>query len=264
MKLRRDGVALGYAESGHGDPPILLVHGWGTDRSVMAPLFAYAERAHRAVSIDLRGFGESDAPAEAYTVRGYSDDLAFVATELALERPVVIGHSMGGLVAVDFAARYGDRVSAVVILESMVAASEHVLAGLRPVLDAIRTDRRRDVLAGLMTHLTGPRFDAAERARMVSFITACPPHVLISAMEDMIAFDSARAAARVTCPLLYVGTSATYADLDRLRALCPQLVTEQIEGCGHYFPLEAPDSLIAIVARFLETHVEMGTRRRRC
>ena len=255
MKLPREGIALGYADAGGGEPPVLLVHGWGTDRQLLQPLFAYLQRSHRVVSVDLRGHGESDAPEQAYTVQGYADDVAFLAAELGLEKPVVIGHSMGGLIALDVAARYGDRISAAVILEAMVAAPESRVAGLGPVLAGVRTEGYRAVLTGLMNYLTGPHFDAAERARLVRTVTSCPQHVLVSAMEDMLAFDSAAAAARVTCPLLYLGTSTTYADLDRLRQLCPQLVTGQLVGCGHYFPLEVPEQLNAMVGRFLQIQV---------
>jgi pimeloyl-ACP methyl ester carboxylesterase len=232
---------------------VLLVHGWGTDRSFLQPLFDHLRRSRRVVAVDLRGFGESDAPEQAYTIHGYADDLAFVATALGLERPVVIGHSMGGLIALDFAARYGDRLSAAVILESIVVAPRRVIAGLRPVLEGVRTARYREVVTGVMTHLTGPHFDPAARARLVSVSTACAQHVLVSTMEDVITFDSAAAAARVACPVLYVGTRTVYADLERFRELCPQLVTEQLVDCGHCFPLEVPDQLDAVIERFVRT-----------
>jgi pimeloyl-ACP methyl ester carboxylesterase len=74
----------------------------------------------------------------------------------------------------------------------------------------------------------------------------------VSLMEELVAYDSVAAAAHVTCPLLYVGTSTIYADLARLRALCPQLVTHELAGCGHYFPLEVPDQVMAVIDAFLE------------
>ena len=259
IQPRTDSLAaelpVGYAEAGRGDPPMLLLHGWGTDRGVLKPLFEHAQNSHRVVSVDLRGFGESDAPDQSYTVQGYADDVAFITAELGLKRPIVIGHSMGGMIALDFAARYGDRLSAAVILESMVVAPKPVVARLHHLLDEMRTEGYREVAAGVMNHLTGVHFDATERARLVSFIASCPQNVLVSAMEGIIAFDSVAAAQRVKCPLLYVGTSTTYADVARFRELCPQLVTGQLVGCGHYFPLEVPDQLNAMVGRFIQTHV---------
>ena len=241
--------------------PAVLVHGWGTNRRALRPLFEYLQSARRVVSVDLRGFGESDAPDQSYTVEGFADDVSFIASELGLDKPVVIGHSMGGLVALEVAARHCGRLSAAVILESMVAASEAVVNGLRPILDGVRTKGYRQVVAGLMNYLTGVHFDETERASMVGVITSCPQNVLASSMEAMIDFDSTTPARRVSCPLLYVGTSTTYADLTRFREIAPQLVTGQLVGCAHYFPLEVPDQLNPMIGRFLRTRgLEAGMR----
>jgi len=59
---------------------------------------------HRVVAVDLRGHGQSDKPHETYTMQLFADDLAFLREELGPERPVVIGHSMGCVVAFAFAA----------------------------------------------------------------------------------------------------------------------------------------------------------------
>jgi len=253
MRIRRDGVELAYDDEGRGEPPLLLVHGWGTDRTVMKRLYHEARRAHRVVAVDLRGFGQSDAPEQPYTIEGYSDDLVFLVAEVGLVRPVVIGHSMGGIIALDLAARHADRISGAVLLEAMVVA-EPLLEGLRPILGGVRTKTYRDVVARLMAELAGRHFDPAERARLVSLATSCAQHVLVSALEGILAFDSIRAAAHAKCPLLYVGTSSTYADVARFRELCPQLVTGHLVGCGHYFPLEVPDQLNAMITRFLQTN----------
>src|SRR5687767_7489676 len=96
--VSRDGVTLAYEEAGPaetGSPPLLLVHGWGTDRSICRPLLQAAQTERRVVSVDLRGFGASDAPEQAYTIPGHSDDLAFLVERLGLHRPIVVGHSMG-------------------------------------------------------------------------------------------------------------------------------------------------------------------------
>ena len=250
MRIHRDGVALAYEEAGTGAPPMLLVHGWGTDRAVMKPLFDWARGSRRTVAVDLRGFGDSDAPHQPYRIEGYSDDLAFVSAALGLGRSIVVGHSMGGMIALDFAARYGDQVSAAIILEGMILAPD-LLEGLRPILAGVRTERHRDVAGGVMKYLSGPGLDARERARLVMSARSCHQHVLVSAMEGMLAFDSAAAAAAVKCPLLYVGTAERYADLGQLRQLCPQAVTERLVGCGHYFPVEVPEQLCPLIEGFL-------------
>jgi pimeloyl-ACP methyl ester carboxylesterase len=250
MRIHRDEVAIAYEEAGDGEPGILFVHGWATDRSVMRPLLNRAADSRRAVAVDLRGFGESDAPEQPYRIEDYSEDLAFLVARLNLGRPIIVGHSMGGLVALDFAARHAAKVSAAVILEGMILAPD-LLDGLRPILAGVRTSAYREVVGRVMSYLSGPHFDENERARLVGCARSCHQHVLVSAMEGIVTFDSVAAAREVKCPLLYLGTAERYADLGQLRRLCPQLVTGQLVDCGHYFPLEVPEQVWPMIARFI-------------
>jgi pimeloyl-ACP methyl ester carboxylesterase len=251
MLLQRNGVSLAYDDVGQGSPPLLFIHGWGMDRTAFKLVVPRFQSAHRVVSVDLRGFGESEAPEQDYTIAGYADDVAFMATELGLERPVVIGFSMGGAIALDVAARYGDRVSGAVILESPVVPPEGLWKPLELVIAGLRTDAWRGVATRLTHHLAGPHLDPDELARLLHMVTSRRQDVLASSFEGLRAFDSVAAAKQVKCPLLYVGTSLPYVDLPRLRELCPDLLIEQLVDCGHFFPLEAPDQLVPIIKQFL-------------
>src|SRR5690242_8544380 len=107
-RLVRDGVALAYEVAGTGDPPLLLVHCWTCDHSFFAPQLAHFSGTHRVVNVDLRGHGASDKPRQDYTVAGFADDLAWLCERLGVQKPVVIGHSMGGNIALELAARHPD------------------------------------------------------------------------------------------------------------------------------------------------------------
>lgn len=95
----RDGVKLHYYEEGQGNPPLLFVHGSGCDHTDFAPQIAHFRHRHRVVAVDLRGHGRSDTPSGGYTIPDFADDIAWLCAALPLERPVVIGHSMGGQIA---------------------------------------------------------------------------------------------------------------------------------------------------------------------
>src|SRR4051794_13633078 len=103
-------VTLHYDEAGAGDPPILFVHGWTCTNAHFEPQMAYFAPTHRVVAVDLRGHGRSDKPEQEYTITGFADDMVAFCREVGLERPVVVGHSMGGAVALELAARAPDLV----------------------------------------------------------------------------------------------------------------------------------------------------------
>lgn len=258
--LLRNGVRLAYEEAGSDDPPVMLVHALGGDRTWMRPLLERLRSRHRVVAVDLRGFGDSDRPEQPYTIGGFADDLAWMASALRLERPVLVGHSLGGAVVLEAAARDPALASAIAMLEALVVSPPPLVAGFRPVLDALRGPGFTSALTELGLRLLGPYVEPRERSAIVDRMTANVPHVMISSLESALAYDGTSAAARCKLPALYVSSGPWYTDVARFRELCPTLVTAQLVGCGHYFPIEVPDQLHPIVARFIDTQV-VGPRR---
>src|SRR5262245_27678299 len=104
--LKRANVSLFYEEAPGDAPPLVLVHGLGCDHTFMATQFATFRGAYRVVAVDLRGHCQSDKPEQDYTIPAFADDVAWVCQELGLERPVVIGHSMGGAIALELGATW--------------------------------------------------------------------------------------------------------------------------------------------------------------
>lgn len=253
-KLERDGVSLNYVEAGTGGPPILLVHCWGGDHSMMAPLLTHFSRSHRVISPDLRGFGASSRPEQKYATAGFGDDLVWMCRALGVERPVVIGHSMGGTIALELGAR-PDFATAVVILEALTVTPPPIVESFRPVLEGIRSPACMHVLQQFTEQLLGPHFEAGARARVLELFARNSPHVLASSLGELLNYDSAAAAARCKVPILYASSGPWFTDVERFRALAPQLVTSQAVGCGHYFQLEVPEQVNPAVERFLQVCV---------
>ncbi len=103
--LTRDGVRLAHFEeapSAPNSPSLLLINGWAGDHGVFMPQINHFADRRRVVAINLRGHGASDAPQQEYTPPGFADDIAWQCGQLGLQKPVVIGHSMGGAVALEF------------------------------------------------------------------------------------------------------------------------------------------------------------------
>jgi pimeloyl-ACP methyl ester carboxylesterase len=262
-KLVRDGVALAYEEAGSGTPPLLLVHGWLCDRTYLAPQLEHFRRRHRVVAVDLRGHGESDKPGQEYTMAGLADDLAWLCGQLGVEKPVVVGHSMGGVVALQLAARLPKPPAAIVALDSPIALPSALLRHLRSLDEPLKGTRYREEARRFAEGLFLPTDDAGRRARIVEQMSSAPQHVIISASEGLFAdpYASAAAAPTIPIPLLVVTSAGSHmSDLGRLRELCPDLVTGQTVGAGHFHQLEVPEQVNAMIERFITIAVANPAR----
>lgn len=254
--LSRDGVRLCYAEAGRGDPPIVFVHGWCCDHTYFQPQFEHFVSRHRVVALDQRGFGESDKREQEYTIEGFADDLHWMARELGLERPTLVGHSMGGAVVLAAAANYPDLANAIVLCDPAVVQPEGTGDLLRSLLEELKSEDYREKAREFITsRLFSPSDDPVRREEIVAGMTATPQHVLVSAMAAIGSFDSEGAAARCKVPTLLIDAEVRICDRDRLRELCPQLTTGQTVGAGHFHQLEVPEQVNAMVEAFLRAKV---------
>jgi pimeloyl-ACP methyl ester carboxylesterase len=250
--LARDGVQLAYEDAGHGDPPVVLVHGWTCDRSALLPQREHLLAHHRVVSVDLRGHGASDKPRQDYTMEVFADDVAALLRHLGIDRPAVIGHSMGGVVALVLAARHPGRPGAIVTLDAPVVPSDamrRATAALVPALEG--PGYRQAQQAFVRRALLQPGDDPARAEVLIAAMASAPQHVMVSAFREMLACDTAAAAAACRVPFLYLYAAKPATDLKRLRDLCPHVITGQTVGAGHFHQLEVPEQVNAMIDRFL-------------
>jgi len=253
--LNRDGVELFYAEAGSGEPPVLLVHGWTCDHTAMAPLFTYFRRSHRVITVDLRGHGESDKPEQDYTMAVFADDLAWMCGELRLEKPIVIGHSMGGIIAVEVAARFPDLPSVVVTLDSPVVASAALLDRVKPLVEGVHSPAFRELQGQFVDSMFLPTDNQERKARIKAGMLSTPQHVAESAFNNVLK-DTISVARACKVPLLVLAAAESLSDLPRLREVCPHVVIGQTVGAGHFHQLEVPEQITAMIERFLTVSQE--------
>lgn len=253
--LTRDGVRLAYTLAGQGDPPLVFVHGWCCDQTYFAPQVEHFQARHRVLAVDLRGFGASDAPEQDYSMEGYADDVVWLCQQLGLARPVVVGHSLGGIVTVVLAARHPDFARGIVLLDSAIPPPAAMRATLPPALDAVAdADDRGPVRAYIAGGMFRPGTDPAFAARITEAMLAARRHVLVSAMRHRIGCDAVAAARACRVPVLYVRADDPdpQAAIAPFREHSPQVHYGQTVGSGHFIQLEVPDQVNAMLERFVE------------
>lgn len=114
---RPDGTTIAYRDSGSGQP-IMLVHGWGTNGRFFRDQRRALAGTHRVIVPDLRGHGESGPLGESESFRVFADDLAMLIDRLDLENLILVGWSLGAMVAWDLLTRHApSAVKGLVVVE---------------------------------------------------------------------------------------------------------------------------------------------------
>lgn len=111
------GITLHYNtdEGSQGHLPLAFVNSLGTDLRIWDGVIAHLSGSHPLVRHDLRGHGLSDAPPGPYTIADHAEDLVGLLDYLQIDEVVLVGISVGGMIALDTAARYPNRVKALVL-----------------------------------------------------------------------------------------------------------------------------------------------------
>jgi pimeloyl-ACP methyl ester carboxylesterase len=252
VEVVRNGVVLAYDDAGSGDPPLLFVHGAACNRRYWYQQVPRFSSAHRVVTVDLRGHGGSSAPSERYMVRLFAEDLASMCTRLGIESPVLIGHSLGGLVALDFASAYPGLVAAAVLIDSPLLPGGDRAEVVRNLVAGLRGRDPNSALRAYFASLFGPNDDAAIRSWVIDQAVLTEPHVTSSIWEEsLVSWDDEAALYECRLPLLYIDAGTPNADLARAVELCPGLMVARTIGSGHFSPLVVPEQVNAVLERFL-------------
>ena len=103
MKIKVKDTLVNYIQYGEGKD-IILLHGWGQNIEMMKPIGDNLAGNFRITIIDFPGFGESEEPSEAWNISDYANMLELLVKELKIKKPIVMGHSFGGRVAIRYSA----------------------------------------------------------------------------------------------------------------------------------------------------------------
>ena len=103
MRINIKDVNINYIQYGEGQD-ILLLHGWGQNINMMKPLGDNFSDKYRITILDLPGFGNSSEPPVSWNMTNYSDMLEEFVARVGINKPIVIGHSFGGRLAIRYSA----------------------------------------------------------------------------------------------------------------------------------------------------------------
>jgi len=238
-----------------GDPSLVLVHGITENRHMWDPLLPRLAEGHYVLSVDLRGHGESDE-GDAYDPISYASDVVETAAALGVERPLLVGHSLGGVVVSAFAA-IAPCVGVVNVDQPLKLADfQGSLQMVQTSLEGTQADFEY-AIAMIFGMLNGPlpeherdRIEALRGTPNRDVVMATWDAVLHSTPEELDATVAALAGA-ITVPYLSLhGIDPGPGYAAWLTGLVPTATVELWDELGHYPHLVEPDRFLARLAEF--------------
>lgn len=266
--LHINGLRLHYTRTGGQKPPLVLAHGFSDDGACWNPVAELFAQDYDIIMPDVRGHGLSEGPEHGYSIRQQVDDLYGIITALGLHKPLILGHSMGALVAMTLAGLYPDMPKAI-LLEDPPAW--WYARGLPPHITPQQLTAMRDSFAQRRQQTRDALIAEQHRAAPVWSDAELEPwaeskRLLNPAVVEV--FDPATPRAlnwpdiykNITCPTLLItadaarGAIVTSEGASLLHEIVPQLQVAHIPGAGHCIHRDQLQTYLEAIKPFLAAH----------
>lgn len=254
-----DGARIYYEDRGAGEA-VIMIHGFAMDRRIFDMQFELFAERFRVVRYDLRGFGRSDLPTGPYSTL---DDLRIMMDRLGIEKACIIGLSLGGSLAVEFALTCPQRVTGLVLAGSTLRGYPYSDAYVQEFLYYRKIARRQGIAVAQSEMLGNPLLRSiAKKPELFVHVKAMIRdysgfHWLRHDPHRVFYPPAIERLGEITCPVqIIIGQH----DVDDLQGVARRLIREirharysVLPGVGHIVNMEAPERFNAIVLEFLDS-----------
>lgn len=249
-RAEHDHVGLAFSETGVGEPALMFIHGNSCNRSIFAAQFEHFAQFRRVVAVDLRGHGQSGAPHQDYTYAGFADDCAWLCTQLGIQQVLLIGHSMGGGIALEIAARFPHLSAAAVALDSTLHFAPRQDSALRlhhlgPLCGVDYLSEFRRFFDAMFL----PKDNPAVKSKVWNIMSRTEQHVIISLLEQLNHWPGVEGR-NINTPVLYIGANQWRTKPGTILQNIPHARVEQLPQTGHFLPLLQPENVNTLVEDF--------------
>jgi pimeloyl-ACP methyl ester carboxylesterase len=259
MKATINGIEIDYRDESAG-VPVIFIHAFPLNQRMWDDQFSGLRDRVRAISLDLRGFGNSDAPNGPYSIDEMAADVRGLMTALEIDRAVLVGLSMGGYIALAFFRNHPEAVRGLVLADTRAGADTQE-ARERRLSSAMKAEREGSraigedmipLLLGRTTLETRPSVVGKVR----SMIEGNSPQGIAAAQRAMAGRrDSMNVLSVIDVPsLIVVGSEDSLtpvAEAERMRGGIRGARLRTIDSAGHLSNLEQPEQFNAALIDFI-------------
>jgi pimeloyl-ACP methyl ester carboxylesterase len=244
-----DGSAIDYGVRGQGERTIVFIHCWTCNQEFWRPQIEHFSKNYRVVWLDLAGHGLSDSNRREFTMAAFGEDVAAVVNGIGAEKVVLVGHSMGGPVAIEAARLLGEKVIGIVGVDTFYTPFEYpksqkdIEGFVKPFKDDFK-----GTSAKMVESMFTPEADPDVKAAIVKQMSAADQDMAVSAMYEIFSWTAQSGPAGL----------AKYAD--KLRNINAAPTGKEtalhesvilVPGVGHFIPQIKPNEFNEVLEKVI-------------
>ncbi|HSR11519.1 MAG TPA: alpha/beta hydrolase [Thermodesulfobacteriota bacterium] len=260
-KIRVADIEINYQEEGQGFP-LVLVHGLNGDLTGWALVSPYFSREYRVIAPDVRGHGGTSKPDQPYSVKGFSQDLYGFMRGLDLSRVHLLGLSMGGAIAQQFALDHPEMIRSLILVSTFSAIEGRAQQAFLCLKDALKRGGYPAFFDEVVALAFTPEYIASHPGPIAELkekrIRINSPAAIGRAADACKAFNVKKEISRIAAPTLVVsGREDVFTPIDLAQHIHESIRGSEwkiIDGVGHNVYIEKPAELAGAVLDFLKRH----------
>jgi pimeloyl-ACP methyl ester carboxylesterase len=254
LALTPDSVHIDYRVWGKGEPAVVLIHGWACDSAYWNAQIDALKSRYTVVAVNLAGHGGSEANRTDWSIGNYGEDVATVVRQLKNQRIVLVGHSMGGDVALEASRRIGDRVIGIIAVDSLKSIG---LAPMQPQeIERQLAPFRKSFIEATRNYVTDRLFEKGADPKLVQKVaydmSLEPPAVGVPSLEALLSMDFTKLLPDIHVPVLAINSDLGPTDVARIRKSLPGFKADVLEHTGHFLMMEVPQRFNPVLLKDID------------
>ena len=255
IAIAPDGVHVQYRVYGSGEPALLFIHCWSCDSNYWRKQVPAFKQKYTVITVDLAGHGGTDGNRSDWSIARFGQDVATAAAAIPNQQIVLVGHSMGGPVAIEAARLLENRVIGIIGVDTFntIGAPGPSKAQIDAIIKPFEADFIGHTRSLVTEHLFRPGGNRDLANKVAYDMSLSPPRTAIPSLRALFEYDFSAPLKEIAVPIMAIDSDlGEPVNEARIRKVLPKFRAVIIPGVGHFLMMENPQAFNAALATEVE------------
>jgi pimeloyl-ACP methyl ester carboxylesterase len=243
IAIAPDGVHVQYCIYGSGEPALVFIHGWSGDSNYWREQIPAFKGKYTLVMVDLAGHGGTDGNRNDWTIARFGQDVATALSAVPNTQVILVGHAMGGPVALEAARLLKGRVIGIIGVDAFksIGAPLPSKAQVDDLMKPFETDFIGSTRALVADHLFAKGANPQLAQKIAYDMSLSPPRVAVPSLRALLVYDFAEPLKELSVPIVAINSDlGEPLNETRIKKVLPRFHAVTLAGDGHFLMMEDP------------------------